>query len=93
MRLFFLLMFALTSLGCVAVKNAHEKYLACAGDLKCYEEMSKIKENAYVATKTVSQAVASSASMSFPSIPEALAVLVSGLVSYVYGVRHGKKKG
>ena len=55
--------------------------------------MSKVKEDAYVATKTVSQAVASSASLSFPSVSEALAVLVSGLVSYVYGVRHGKKKG
>ena len=50
------------------------------------QEMDKVKESTYVVTK------AASSGFPVPSVPEIIAVLVSNLASFGYGVFHGKKQ-
>ena len=47
----------------------------------------KVKESSYVVAKTASS------NIPLPSVPEVIAVVVSNIVSFGYGVFHGKKKG
>lgn len=86
MRWFFLVMVVLTTLGCVAVRDAQKRFYACKDDPACYASMMRVQDTTYAVTKTASDGF-------LPSIGEALAVVVSGFASFLYGVRHGKKKG
>ena len=76
-----------TGAGCAALNTAVENYKACKGDQVCMEEMKKAGEASYVVAKSASSSVP------IPSVPEIIAVIVSNLVSFGYGVFHGKKKG
>jgi len=71
--------------GCLTVKGALENYEACKGDQVCMAEMSKVQEASYVVTKSVSN------NSPIPSLPEVLAVFVSNLISFGYGVFYGGK--
>lgn len=87
MRLFFLVMFVLTTMGCVAVSDSLKRFEACKSDSVCYERMLSVENKTHVMTEAAVSAVG------FPTVPEAAAVLVSGVAAFIYGVRHGKKKG
>lgn len=82
---FFGLLLLLTCLGCASVSRAIDDYKSCAGDSECMSEMTKVKESSYVVAK------AASSTMPLPSLPEVIAVVVSNLFSFGYGVFHGGK--
>jgi len=85
---FFSLCVLFTCLGCASVSRVMDNYKACQGDRVCLEEMSKVKETSYVVAK------ASASGVPLPSVPEVIAVVVSNVLSFGYGVFHGgKKKG
>ena len=73
--------------GCLTVKGALENYEACKGDQVCMEEMTKVKESSYVVSK------AAVAAYPLPSVGEGIALLVSNLVAFGFGVVKGRKKG
>ena len=79
--------FLFTTLGCAAVSRSIDNYKACSGDQACLSEMTKVKESSYVVAKAASN------NLPLPSVPEVIAVIVSNVVSFGYGVFHGKKKG
>ena len=83
---FLLLWVFFTCLGCASVSKALDNYKACQGDQVCMSEMTKVKDRAYVVAK------ASSSGFPLPSVAEIIAVAVSNVVSFGYGVFHGKKK-
>lgn len=86
MRLFFLVMFVITSLGCVAVTKSLDNYNACVGDPVCVSEMAKVKSTTHAVVETTAS------SLGAPTAPEFIAVVVSNLVSFGFGVLKGKKK-
>lgn len=74
-------------MGCVATKQAMDNYEACKGDLQCVQEMSRVKDTSYVITKSATEF------MPLPSVGEGIALLVSNLVAFGFGVLKGRKKG
>lgn len=79
--------FCFTLLGCAAVSKAVDRYKACKGDPVCVQEMESVRQASYVVSK-------SAAGPMLPSMSEVIAVLVSNVVSFGFGVFHGgKKKG
>ena len=75
-----------TCLGCASVSRAIDNYKACKDDPVCVQQMEDVKEASYVVSKTASS------NIPLPSVPEVIAVIVSNVVSFGYGVFHGKKK-
>ena len=73
--------------GCLTVKGALENYEACKGDQVCMEEMVKEKDTSYVVSK------AAIAANPLPSVGEGIAVVLSNLVAFGFGVLKGRKKG
>lgn len=84
---FFGLCFLFVFLGCAAVSKSIDNYSACKADEVCYSEMMKVKNASYVVTK------GAGSNFPLPSTAEVVAVVVSNIVSFGYGVFHGKKKG
>ena len=84
---FFVLLLCFTVVGCVAVKKSLDNYEACKGDPVCMEEMTKVKASSYVGTKSATEL------MPLPSVGEGIALLVSNLVAFGFGVLKGRKKG
>ena len=87
LKIVFIVCFALTLMGCVAVKKSLDNYEACKGDPVCLQEMQSAKEVSYAVTKT---ATAPFIPVSFP---EAIAFVVSNVFAFGFGVVKGKKKG
>ena len=73
-------------LGCAGVKQALDNYEACKGDPVCVEQMDKAQMSSYSVTKAVT-------STAFPSMPEAIAFVISNVVAFGVGVVKGRKKG
>lgn len=86
-RWFFVLLFCFTVTGCVAVKKSLDNYEACKGDSVCMSEMAQVKNTSYVVTKSATEL------MPLPSVGEGIALLVSNLVAFGFGVLKGRKKG
>lgn len=84
---FFSLVILFTVIGCSSVYRALDNYKACAGDSECLSNMESVRENSYVVTKSAASG------LPIPSMPEIIAIAVSNLLSFGYGVFHGKKKG
>jgi len=84
---FFFLCLCFTVSGCLTVKGALDNYEACKGDAVCMEEMVKVKDTSYVVSKAAVSAYP------LPSLGEGLALLVSNLVAFGFGVLKGRKKG
>ncbi|WNK14590.1 MAG: hypothetical protein [Microvirus sp.] len=84
---FFVLLLCFTVTGCVVVKKSLDNYEACKGDPVCMEEMTKVKESSYVISKSAV------AAYPLPSVGEGIALLVSNLVAFGFGVLKGRKKG
>ena len=76
----------LTVAGCLTVSKAVQAYEECKGDVECLKEMDQVRVSSYVVTKSATN------SMPIPSVPEFIALVVSNVVAFVYGVFHGKKK-
>lgn len=86
-KLLFVCCFALTLIGCVAVKKSMDNYEACKGDVPCMDEMVKAKSMTYAITKSATGPL-------LPSASEIIAVLVSNIVAFGAGAVHGgRKKG
>lgn len=81
--LLLVLVFSFTLLGCATVRRSLDAYQACKADQTCSEEMAHAQEVTYVAAK--------GAASTFPSFPEAAAVVVSNLVAFGVGVLKGKR--
>ena len=62
------------------------RVLGVEGCVECLKEMDKVRVSSYVVTKTATN------SMPIPSVPEFIALVVSNVAAFVYGVFHGKKK-
>jgi len=73
--------------GCLTVKGALDKYEACKGDQVCMAEMSKVKESSYIVSKAAVNAYP------LPSVGEGIALVISNLVAFGFGVVKGRKKG
>ena len=86
LKIVFIVCFSLTLMGCVAVKKSLDNYQACKGDAVCLEEMNKARATAYTVTKAATGPL-------LPSTSEVLAMIVSNVVSFGFGVFHGKKRG
>jgi len=85
---FFVLLLCFTFVGCASVKKALDNYEACKGDPVCMEDMTKVKGSSYVVTKSATEL------MPLPSVGEGIALLVSNLVAFGFGVlKGGRKKG
>ncbi|QXP08356.1 MAG: hypothetical protein [Arizlama microvirus] len=86
-RWFLFLVLCFTLIGCHTVKKSLDNYEACKGDQVCMEEMTKVKESSYVISKSAV------AAYPLPSVGEGIALLVSNLVAFGFGVLKGRKKG
>ena len=86
-RWIFFLMFCFTIIGCAATKQALDNYEACKGDQACVTEMEQVRASSYVVAKTATN------SLPLPSLGEGIAIVVSNLIAFGFGVLKGKKKG
>ncbi|AXH78152.1 MAG: hypothetical protein [Microviridae sp.] len=75
----------LTCLGCAAVDRSIQDYKACKGDQQCLKDMTDVKDTSYIVAKGVTS------SFPLPSIPEAIAIVVSNVAAFVFGATQGHK--
>lgn len=87
LRFIFALLVVLTFVGCLQVRRSVDNYQACKGDPVCWAEMNNVKEDTYNITKVATSAMPS------VSIQEGIALLISNIVAFGFGVMKGKKKG
>ena len=85
-RWIFFLMLCFTIVGCAATKRALDNYEACKGDQECITEMGQVRASSYVVAKTATN------SLPLPSLGEGIAIVISNLVAFGFGVLKGKKK-
>lgn len=86
-KLTFLLCSIFVIIGCASTKEALDRYEACKGDPVCISEMEKVKSVSFSVTK-------GAVTPFVPSSPaELIALGVSNLLSFAFGVWKGKKKG
>lgn len=83
--LFLLIVFFIV--GCSAVKKSVDNFEACKGDPVCMEQMTTVKDTSYVITKGAASA------FPIPSLGESVALVVSNIVAFIFGVLKGRKKG
>lgn len=74
-------------MGCAATKQALDNYEACKGDSVCIEQMEQVRTESYTVAKTATNY------LPMPSLGEAIALGVSNLVAFGFGVLKGRKKG
>ena len=85
MRKYIFVLLLLTFLGCVAVNKSIDNYKACKGDPVCMSEMEKVQQLTYNAVEPVAQS-------SIPSIGEIIALAISNIAAFGFGVMQGRKK-
>jgi len=73
-------------MGCASVQRSLDNYQACKADAECSAKMAETGRVASVVTKTAASG------FPMPSVPEALAWVVSNIATFAYGVSHGKRK-
>jgi len=85
MRKYMFVLLLLTFLGCVAVNKSIDNYKACKGDPVCLAEMEKVKEVTYDVVEPV-------VSANMPSMAQVIALTISNIVAFGFGVLKGRKK-
>ena len=86
-RWFFFLVICFTVVGCAATKQALDNYEACKGDKVCIEQMENVRSASYTVAKSATN------SIPLPSLAEGIAIAVSNLIAFGFGVLKGRKKG
>ena len=81
----FVLLLLITSAGCITTKQAVDDYQRCMADAECSAQVNAVKSHSYVATET---AITTSG---IPRLADIIAVIVSSVVSFGFGVVKGRK--
>lgn len=73
--------------GCKSVQVALDNYEACQGNSICIAEMEAVRSASYTVTKSAVN------SFPLPNVGETIAITVSNLLAFVFGMFRGKRKG